>query len=104
MALTPFRSIQTSKGVKVADVVWCSDKFFKKHGIETPYTNAPEICIEVISPSNSEQEMKEKTQLYLDAGAIEVWLVPTQGSISFFNKKGELKSTSFGIEVTPLYI
>jgi len=47
--------------------------------------------------------MNEKTQLYLEAGAVEVWLVPTQGNISFFNKKGELKSTGFGIEVMPLY-
>ena len=100
----PECSIKTSKGVKVADVVWCSDDFFKKHGTETPYTNAPEICIEVISPSNSTQEMNDKIQLYLEAGAIEVWLVSTQGKISFFNKKGELKSTEFGIVVTPLYI
>ena len=100
----PECSIQTRKGVKVADVVWCSEDFFKKHGTETPYTNAPEICIEVVSPSNSQQEMNEKIQLYLEAGAIEVWLVSTHGNISFFNKHGELKTTIFEIEVIPLSI
>ena len=48
--------------------------------------------------------MIEKTQLYLDAGAIEVWLVPTQGNITFFNKTGELKATEFGIDILPFYI
>jgi len=100
----PECSIQTTKGVKVADVVWCSETFFNKHGTETPYTNAPEICIEVVSPSNSTQEMNEKIQLYIEAGALEVWLVSTEGDISFYNKKGKLKSTSFEIEVTPLYL
>ena len=49
-------SIKTSEGVKVADVAWVSGKFIAKHGFETPYEAAPEICVEVISPSNSKAE------------------------------------------------
>ena len=30
-------SIQTSDGVKVADVAWASDAFIEKYGFETPY-------------------------------------------------------------------
>jgi hypothetical protein len=39
-------SVDTSKGVKVADVVWCSSDFLAKNGYETPYQESPEICIE----------------------------------------------------------
>ena len=98
----PECSIQTTKGVKVADVIWCSENFFKKHGTETPYTIAPEICIEVISPSNSQQEMSEKIGLYLEAGAQEVWLVSTDGEISFYDINGKIKMTNFDIEISPI--
>jgi Uma2 family endonuclease len=35
-------------------------------------TRAPEICIEILSPSNSAAEIAEKRVLYFDAGAAEV--------------------------------
>ncbi|WP_446009536.1 Uma2 family endonuclease [Candidatus Electrothrix sp.] len=38
-------SIQTSQGVKVADVAWISDEFFAQYGYDTPYKRAPEISI-----------------------------------------------------------
>ena len=65
-------SIQTTKGVKVADVVWGSADFIRQNGFVTPYPRAPELCVEIVSPSNSRQEMAEKIALYLNAGAREV--------------------------------
>ena len=53
-------SILTGKGVKVADVVWCSPAFLARHGYETPYTQAPELCVEVTSPSNTADERLRK--------------------------------------------
>ena len=53
-------SIQTLEGVKVADVVWCSKNFIKNYDYQTPYPRAPEICIEIVSPSNSKEEMFNK--------------------------------------------
>ena len=61
-------SIQTSKNVKVADVAWASAEFISQHGFETPYSMAPEICVEVISPGNTKGEMAEKRELYLGQG------------------------------------
>ncbi|WLE97637.1 MAG: Uma2 family endonuclease [Candidatus Electrothrix communis] len=61
-------SIQTSKNIKVADVAWASAEFISQHGFETPYSMAPEICIEVISPGNTKGEMAEKRELYLGQG------------------------------------
>ena len=61
-------SILTSKGVKAADVVWCSPAFLARHGYQAPYTQAPELCVEVISPSNTADELNKKARLYLKPG------------------------------------
>ena len=83
-------SIQTSDGVKVADVAWASDAFIERHGYETPYLRAPEICVEITSPSNSKDEIEEKVQLYLARGAVEVWVADDTGSISFYSYEGQI--------------
>jgi Uma2 family endonuclease len=44
----------------------------------------PEICVEIVFPSNSRSEITEKRALYFDAGAAEVWVCALDGSISFF--------------------
>ena len=54
-------SVNTHKGVKVADIVWESDDFFRRNALDTPYQEAPELCIEILSPSNSRQELKKKS-------------------------------------------
>jgi Uma2 family endonuclease len=88
-------SILTNDGVKVADVAWASDEFMDLHGYKTPYVSAPEICVEVVSPGNSEQEIEEKVNLYLAKGALEVWVVDINGVVSFFNKIGEVKKSNY---------
>lgn len=82
-------SIQTPEGVKVPDVIWGSTEFFDEHGYTTPYLKAPQLCIEVLSPSNSRQEMTEKVQLYLAQGALEVWLVDPDGTVRFYTQQGQ---------------
>lgn len=86
-------SIQTPDGVKVADVVWASDEFFAEYGVITPYVVAPEICVEIVSPSNSNKEMQEKITLYLAKGAHEVWLVDQTGEITYFSHQGQIKKS-----------
>lgn len=81
-------SIQTSDGVRVPDVVWASADFLAEHDFETPFSRAPEICVEIISPSNSRLEMLDKTRLYLEAGAIEVWLVSETGRLEVEDTEG----------------
>lgn len=82
-------SVQTADGVKVADVAWASDSFIAKHGYTTPYKLAPEICVEVVSPSNSKVEMRLKAALYLARGAEEVWVVDENGAMRVFDHEGE---------------
>ncbi len=68
-------SIQTSDGVKVADVAWLSTAFIHEFDFVTPFPKAPEICIEIVSPSISNVEIQSKIDLYLAKGANEVWIV-----------------------------
>ena len=90
-------SIQTSQGVKVADVAWISDEFFARYGYDTPYKRAPEICVEIVSPSNSKGEMEEKIELYLAKGAREVWIVREKGGTEFYSYDGRIEKS---IEIT----
>ena len=83
-------SIDTPKGVKVADVVWASSGFIRKNRYRTPYPEAPELCIEIASPSNSAEEIREKIDLYLAKGAREVWVCTEEGEIVFYSPSGRL--------------
>ena len=78
--------ISTLDGVKVADVGWYSDSRFEQVANQNVFEIAPEICIEVLSPSNSELEMRTKRHLYFEAGAEEVWLCDISGKIRYFSK------------------
>jgi Uma2 family endonuclease len=54
-------------------------------GEQVCFPRAPEICVEVLSPGNTEAEIQEKMALYFDAGAREVWLCERSGAMSFFS-------------------
>ena len=89
----PECAIDTSDGVKVADVVWCSDTRFAQIEDEVSPSIAPEICVEVKSSGNTLDEMEFKKNLYLEAKAIEVWLCSEQGQMKFYNEQGELEQS-----------
>lgn len=86
----PECAIYTQKGTKVADVVWVSTEILQQIKYETECSIAPEICIEVLSDSNTEKEMMEKKQLYFQQQAQEFWLCDQQGAMRFFNPQSEL--------------
>ncbi len=86
----PECAIDTSDGVKVADVVWCSADRFDQIQDEISASIAPEICIEVKSTGNTFGEMEFKKQLYFAAQAMEVWLCTEEGEIKFYNEQGKL--------------
>ena len=86
----PECAINTSDGVKVADVVWCSDERFDHIQDEVSASIAPEICIEVKSIDNTLEEMEFKKKLYFEAQAMEVWICNEQGEITFYNEQNEL--------------
>lgn len=95
----PEYPIATPAGVKQADVVWMSPQRRQKMK-ETgdPPTLAPEICVEIMSTSNTEEEMQAKRELYLEAGAEEVWIVSEDGEIRFF-AESELEHSAIAPDV-----
>ena len=86
--------IDTEDGSKVADATWMSESFFKANRGQSSFKRAPEICVEVKSPSNSMGELLEKKDLYLKAGAQEVWIREQSGKMLFFGADGPLERST----------
>jgi Uma2 family endonuclease len=84
-------NIETSDGIKIADVAWRSLEFIKRNRDTDPYPECPEVVVEVISPTNREKAMKSKMSLYFEKGAMEVWFCDDGGNMRFFSPRGELK-------------
>lgn len=87
-------AIATHKGTKVADVAWVSPDRFEIVREEDECSIAPEICVEVISSSNSKREIREKTALYFGQGALECWICNETGNMSFHNREGRLEHSA----------
>jgi Uma2 family endonuclease len=99
-AVLPECSILTKIGIRCPDVAWASSEFMAAFGEITPYQRAPEICVEIISPSNVKAELDEKIGAYLATGAREVWLVSEEGKIRYFGAAGERSNSEFPVSVT----
>ena len=93
-------SINTSEGVKVADVAWLSERFVNEIGLITPLPKAPELCIEIVSSSKSKMEIQSKVVLYLAQGAQEVWVVYSLEDVHIFSSAGLVESSEIA---TPLF-
>jgi Uma2 family endonuclease len=97
-------SVLTRAGVLVADVAWASPEFMRVHEFETPYAQAPELCIEIVSPSNSVKELQDKIAAYLAARAEEVWIVyPQSKRCEFYGKQGLVERSGFGVDLSRLF-
>lgn len=91
-------AILTSGGVRIADVVWCSPAFLSTHGGElddwaAALSQAPDLCVEVRSPSNTYGELQERIALFLAAGAREAWILHPTGRVDCFGAEGLLTAS-----------
>ena len=87
----PEYPISTDAGVKQADVIWVSaEREREMNRTGDPPTIALEICVEVMSETNTDAEMLGKVALYVEAGAEEVWIVDEDGDIRFFGAGGDV--------------
>ncbi len=84
-------AVKTSKGTKVADVAWFSPERWEQVKDEFDASVAPEICVEILSPGNSKEEIEQKKRWYFDAGAQEVWICNEEGTMLFFNRETALE-------------
>jgi Uma2 family endonuclease len=96
--------VLTSIGVRVPDAVWLPDA--RRHELRStrPLLQAPSICVEVLSLTNTEEEMADKTRAYLAAGAEEViWLDPSEHLMRFFHASGEAAQSKFSVAFSSLF-
>ncbi len=93
--------VSTADGVRAADVAWASPERMHELGDRVCFPHAPEICVEVISPGNTEKEIEEKAALYFDAGAQEVWLCSATGAMQFLG--GGAKRTLRTSQLCPTF-
>ena len=88
--------IETDIGaVKIADVVWLTREQCQQllQDPNLPLQPAPPICVEIISPSNTVQQMDEKRSAYFAIGAREVWICERGGRMRFFDPTGEISQS-----------
>ena len=96
--------IATPAGLFLPDVAWASAGFINAHGAESPLMRAPEICIEVVSSSNSVKELSEKRDAYFTVGAEEVWIVyPQSKRCEFFGKQGAIARSAYTVDLSDIF-
>jgi Uma2 family endonuclease len=82
--------IATEDGTVVADVAWASATKVKRNFDLPSWAESPEIVVEVLSPSNAEEEIRNKRNAVFARGAAEFWVCDRQGSVEFFGPGGGL--------------
>jgi Uma2 family endonuclease len=87
-------AVLTRIGVRVPDVCWTRHA---ERYLGDPAPTAPEICVEVASPSNTEKWLLEKAAAYLAAGASEAIIVELDGRVRFFGPDGERSASGYGL-------
>jgi Uma2 family endonuclease len=92
--------ILTEIGVRVPDVAWGSREYLAAIGEASPAPRAPEICVEVVSASNTEDEIRAKTRAYLAAGAREVWILSEDGTWRIHDASGERAASQFPVRLS----
>ena len=94
-------AIASATGLFVADVTWASDRFMRAHAGAIALEQAPELCIAVVSPSNSRKDLQEKTAAFFAAGAKEVWIVyPQSKRCEFYGPQGPMESSGFPVDLS----
>lgn len=63
--------------LRVADVAYISPDRWVGQDMEDNFRGAPDIVIEVLSPSNTSSEMHDKERLCLENGTLEFWVIDT---------------------------
>ena len=96
--------IATPLGLFVADLTWSSQKSPPGAEDVNPLMRAPELCIEIVSPSNSRQALREKTAAYLAAGAEEVWIVyPRSKRCEIHGRQGLLERSRLPVDLSDVF-
>jgi Uma2 family endonuclease len=84
----------------VADVAYLSAERFKQAGPEDNIRGAPDIVVEVLSPSNTVAAIYEKEKLCLENGAKQFWVVdPDRRQVKVSTPDGRTVTYRAGQEI-----
>ena len=92
-AETGFKLQLNPDTLRAPDVSFLSrEKFLQVKNISKFFSGAPDLAIEVISPSETFQDVQEKIEEYLAAGVPLIWIIrPKQLTITVYRPNRELK-------------
>lgn len=84
------RRFRTVRGPDVAFVTM--ERFRAVEDVTKAMPGAPDLAVEVLSPSQSARDMREKVGDYLEAGAQEVWVIdPAARDVTVYGSGGPLR-------------
>jgi Uma2 family endonuclease len=89
----------TDRGVRVPDVVWMPAERWNERKGQSPLQTVPDVCVEVLSPGNTREEIAMKAGAYLRGGAREAIVVGLKGEVEFFGPEGKRESTALVLEL-----
>jgi len=92
-------SVLTDRGIRVPDVVWMRSERWGECQGQTPLHAVPDVCVEVLSPSNTREEITMKVGAYLRGGAREVIVIGLKGEVEFFGPDGKREASALGISL-----
>ena len=91
--------VLTDRGVRVPDVIWMRPERWAENKGYSPLQVVPDVCVEVLSPGNTREEIMMKINAYLRGGAREAIVVGLKGEIEFFGPDGKLESSALGLRL-----
>jgi len=79
--------------VRIPDVAFVSASRLAEHATDEVFLGgAPDLAVEVLSPSNSASEIQGKALEYLDAGAHLVWIVdPAAETVTVYRARDDIR-------------
>lgn len=78
--------IEDSSGeVRVPDVAWIQRGRERYNPTETALAAAPDICVEVLSWSNTPEELAHKRRFCANLGGREFWTCTEKGAMTFYD-------------------
>lgn len=92
-AETGFYIFQNPDTVRAPDAAFISNEKLAQHGItEKFFPDAPDLAVEVVSPSDKKKEIEDKINDYLTAGVSLVWVIYPQNRIVAVYRQSNLVS------------
>ena len=92
------------RNYRIADVAFVTKARLAASSDDGYLESAPELVVEVLSPSNSASEMLDREQLCLENGTLEFWVVdPTRRQVRVSKQEGRPRSYKAGDEIPLMF-